>query len=222
MYLPGILFGLPHLFVLVLTGVVGIAIGLLISAVVKTSEMATSLVPLILIPQILFAGLTAVPTGVARLVGATMPATWAFDEMKRLSSLDTLKQEGAKPQGENEGKGLFEHIKQLNTRNIEEARNQGKEYSKRTAEQLEEHERKLKEYLTSRAGASTSSSTPPSPVAIGSPPVIPEPREVSDDLSSYVSFLHPWGNTLLNVAILCSMLFGLIVTTMVVLRVRDR
>jgi ABC-type multidrug transport system ATPase subunit/pSer/pThr/pTyr-binding forkhead associated (FHA) protein len=222
MYLPGILFGLPHLFVLVLTGVVGIAIGLLISAVVKTSEMATSLVPLILIPQILFAGLTAVPTGVARLVGATMPATWSFDEMKRLSSLDTLKEEGSKPQGENEGKGLFEHTRRLNTRNIEEARNQVKEYSKRTAEQLEEHERTLKEYLRSRTGASTSSSTSPSPVAIGSPPVIPEPREVSDDLSSYVSFLHPWGSALLNVAILCSMLFGLIVTTMVVLRVRDR
>src|SRR5258708_31647451 len=118
MYLTRILFGVHPLYVLVLTGVVGIAIGVLMSTAVKTSEMATSLVPLILIPQILFAGLTAVPTGVARLVGATMPATWSFDEMKRLSSLDTLKEEGSNPKGENEGKGLFEHTRQLNTRNI--------------------------------------------------------------------------------------------------------
>ena len=54
MDLPGRFGGFPQLFVMILTGMVGVALGLFISAVVRTSEMATSLVPLILIPQILF------------------------------------------------------------------------------------------------------------------------------------------------------------------------
>lgn len=221
MYLPGVLFGLPHLLVLVLTGIVGIAIGLFISAVVKTSEMATSLVPLILIPQILFGGLTGVPTGIARVVGAAMPATWSFDEMKRLSELDTLKQEGSNPDGENEGKGLFEHVKELNARNIKAARTQVEDYSKRTGELVKERERQLAEYLRPRPRGATPAGTPPAPVPIGSPPVIPEPQEISDNLSGYVSFLHPWGNIILDGAVLCVMLLGLIGATTVALRVRD-
>src|SRR5438046_5859947 len=74
MSLPGYFLGLPQLLVLVLTGMVGIALGLFISAVVKTSEVATSLVPLILIPQILFAGLVTVPTGIYKIVGAAVTA----------------------------------------------------------------------------------------------------------------------------------------------------
>ena len=70
---------------MILTGMVGVALGLFISAVVKTSEMATSLVPLILIPQILFSGLVGVPVGLAKVAGVVMPAPWSFDEMKRLS-----------------------------------------------------------------------------------------------------------------------------------------
>ncbi len=52
MKLPG--WALPQFAVIMITAMVGIALGLFISAIVKTSEMATSLVPLILIPQILF------------------------------------------------------------------------------------------------------------------------------------------------------------------------
>src|SRR5262249_18153771 len=51
MSLPG--WAIPQLLVILITALVGIALGLFVSAVVKTSEMATSLVPLILIPQIL-------------------------------------------------------------------------------------------------------------------------------------------------------------------------
>ena len=57
MAMPGELFGLPQLWAMLLTAAVGVALGLFISALVRTSEMATSLVPLILIPQILFSGL---------------------------------------------------------------------------------------------------------------------------------------------------------------------
>src|SRR5207253_7986449 len=65
-----------------------------------SSEMATSLVPLILIPQILFSGLVGVPQSTAKVIGTLMPATWAFDGLKRWSTLDTLDEEGSDPDGE--------------------------------------------------------------------------------------------------------------------------
>src|SRR5947207_1496813 len=64
MSLPG--WAVPQFVVMIVAALVGIALGLFISAMVKTSEMATSLVPLILIPQIIFSGLVGVPQGAAR------------------------------------------------------------------------------------------------------------------------------------------------------------
>src|SRR4029078_935164 len=95
MSFPGGFGGLGHLVVMMVTSMVGIALGLFVSAVVKTSEMATSLIPLILIPQILFSGLVGIPTGVSKAIGVIMPATWAFDEMKRLSDLNVLRAKDA-------------------------------------------------------------------------------------------------------------------------------
>ncbi len=69
MPMPGELLGIPQFWAMLLTAAVGIALGLLISGLVKTSEMATSLVPLILIPQILFSGLVGVPTGLNKVAG---------------------------------------------------------------------------------------------------------------------------------------------------------
>ena len=66
MPMPGELSGIPQLWAMLLTAGVGIAVGLLVSALVRTSEMATSLVPLILIPQILFSGLVGVPSGISQ------------------------------------------------------------------------------------------------------------------------------------------------------------
>ena len=71
MDLPG--WAIPQLVIILLTAMVGIALGLLVSAMVKTSEMATSLVPLILIPQILFSGLVGVPQNTAKAIGTLMP-----------------------------------------------------------------------------------------------------------------------------------------------------
>ena len=124
MSLPGKLGGIPQLLVMILTGMVGVALGLFISAVVKTSEMATSLVPLILIPQILFSGLVGVPVGFAKVVGVVMPATWSFDEMKRLSGLEVLrgKDEDAQPAVNNEGRGLYKQIEHENDANIVDAK----------------------------------------------------------------------------------------------------
>src|SRR5712691_1974844 len=104
MNFPG--WAIPQLIIVLLTAMVGLALGLLVSAMVKTSEMATSLVPLILIPQILFSGLVGVPQGLSKAVGTLMPATWAFDGLKQFSTLDTLDEEGSDPDGENKGRGL--------------------------------------------------------------------------------------------------------------------
>src|SRR5438128_4855358 len=120
MSLPG--WAAPQLGIMIITSVVGIAVGLLVSAIVKTSEMATSLVPLILIPQILFSGLVGVPQGWSKAVGTLMPATWAFDEIKRLSTLDTLDEEGSDSKGDNEGRGLYKHVEDVNDQNITKAR----------------------------------------------------------------------------------------------------
>src|SRR5260370_3006993 len=120
MNLPG--WALPQLFVIMITALVGIALGLLVSAMVKTSEMATSLVPLILIPQILFCGLVGVPQGLSKVVGTVMPATWAFDGLKQFSTLDTLDEEGSDPDGENKSRGLYKHLEVLNDEPISDAR----------------------------------------------------------------------------------------------------
>jgi len=142
--------------------------------------------------------------------------------MKRLSTLDTLKEEGSNPRGKNEGRGLLEHVKELNTRNIKEARHQLEDYSERTAEEIKDREKKLAEYLRSGRGTAASAGPPPAPVTIGSPPSIPEPQEINDDLSDYVTFLHPWGSIALDTGVLLLMLSGFMIATLIALRVKDR
>lgn len=218
MYLPGVLLGVPQLLVLALTGVVGIALGLFISAVVKTSETATSLVPLILIPQILFAGLVGVPSGVSKIIGAAMPATWAFDEVKRLSTLDTLKMEGSQPAGPNQGRGLYDHVKDLNEQNVRTARRQVEEYRDQTKKSVEDYTRSVTEQLR---GAGATAATPVVTPSVGPAPAVPDAVEIGEDLSSYVSFLHPWGNHVVDVGALIMMLFGLVIATLAALKTRD-
>ena len=57
-----------------LSGLAGIALGLAVSAIASTPDKATSLIPIVLVPQVLFAGimfaLTGVPDAISRLVSA--------------------------------------------------------------------------------------------------------------------------------------------------------
>jgi len=217
MYMPGLLGGVPQLLMLLLAGIVGVALGLFVSAVVETSEMATSMVPLILIPQILFCGLVGLPTGVSRYVGATMPATWSFDEMKRLSSLDTLREEGSKLQGPNKGRGLFKHLEEVNQSNIETARKQTEDYKENSSDQIKDYERKMRGYLS----GGPAKGSPPSPPVIGPAPTIPDAEKPGNNLSGYVSFLHPWGGVILDPVILLLMFFVLTLATVIGLWARD-
>ncbi|MCU1267905.1 MAG: ABC-type multidrug transport system, ATPase component [Acidobacteria bacterium] len=229
MKVPGDYYGIPQLLVMILTGIVGIALGLFISSIVKTSEMATSFVPLILIPQILFSGLVGVPKGPAKYVGAIMPAGWAFDEMKRLSSdLGVLrgKDEEAMPAAQNEGRGLNKDIKYRNDQLIEQKQKEMEDYKTKSADKFDDFDKEMNQYqkdmekwnMGGRQGQEPKK--PPKPTLDPVPPkveVVPMP----DDLSAYVDFLHPWGDKWLNALVLLMMFIGLTGGTIIALRSQD-
>jgi hypothetical protein len=85
-------FGVPGSFPLLfgsmlLASVVGILLGLSLSALVETPDRAMTLLPILLIPQVLFTS-PAVQTdmkGPAGLVARAMPTWWAYDLMRRVA-----------------------------------------------------------------------------------------------------------------------------------------
>jgi ABC-type multidrug transport system ATPase subunit/pSer/pThr/pTyr-binding forkhead associated (FHA) protein len=209
MPMPGEMFGLPQLWTMLLTAAVGVALGLVVSALVRTSEMATSLVPLILIPQILFSGLVGVPSGLNKVIGLTMPAAWSFDTMKRFSTLDTLESEGADPNGKTGGVGLYKYIESENDKLIVDARKNIENYRKDAETKFREYDDQVQ-----------SGQTPALP-HIDEPPAIPAPKKIPPDLSGYVSFLHPWMNEVLNQVVLMLMFGILVISTLLIIRIQD-
>lgn len=209
MPMPGLFGGIPQLWVMLLTAGVGIALGLFVSAMVKTSEMATSLVPLILIPQILFGGLIGVPQGISKVAGLVMPATWSFDTMKRYSDLDTLEKEGAFPNGETNGLGLYKYIETENDKIIADAKKELDEYKEDTEKKLEDFKNELR-----------SGNNPPAP-KLGEPPELADAKKIPEDLSGNINFLHPWMHEILNQLVLMIMFGILVIATLIVLRLQD-
>ena len=217
MNLPG--WAIPQVIIILLTAMVGLALGLLISAIVKTSEMATSLVPLILIPQILFSGLVGVPVNTARVIGTLMPATWAFDGLKRWSWLDTLDEEGSFPDGDNKGRGLYKHYEDINDEHIAGARDDVAKYKKDAEADSKEYERKMKDYVKDlQSGVQATQPTAPK---LKPAPEVHGAEKIPEDLSNYVNFLHPWGNIFLDPLVLILMFFSLVIATIVTLRAQD-
>ena len=215
---------LAQLLTMILTGMVGIGLGLFVSAVVKTSEMATSLVPLILIPQILFSGLVGVPQGVSKVIGVAMPATWSFDEMKRLSKLDTVSEEGSDPLGPNQGRGLKKSIEAKNDENIEQSKTDIKNYKKEAEDNSEKFRKDMDKYQDDLQASMRGAGSQPKKPEMPKLKPAPEPKEAvkqPEDLSSYVDFLHPWGGRLSDALILLAMFFGLLGTTLIALRSQD-
>jgi ABC-type multidrug transport system ATPase subunit/pSer/pThr/pTyr-binding forkhead associated (FHA) protein len=209
MAMPGELFGLPQLWAMLLTAGVGVALGLFVSALVRTSEMATSLVPLILIPQILFSGLVGVPYGLNKVIALTMPAAWSFDTMKRFSTLDTLEPEGAEPNGSTQGRGLYKYTKEENEKIVTNARKSIEDYKKDAETKFREYDRQV------RNGETPALPHPDEPQAI------PDPKQVPTDLSHYVTFLNPWMNEVLNQIVLMVMFGLLVITTLIILKLQD-
>jgi hypothetical protein len=201
MSMPGELAGIPQLWTMLLTAAVGISIGLLISALVRTSEMATSLVPLILIPQILFSGLVGVPSGLNKVVGLTMPSAWSFDTMKRFSTLDTLEPEGSNPRGKNKGLGLYGHIESENEKTLAKAKSDIEDFKRLGGSQFQDE---------------TTGDNP-----LNEKLAVPEMKKIPEDLSGYVTFLHPWMNEVLNQIVLMLMFWSIALLTLIVLRLKD-
>ncbi len=198
MPMPGELMGIPQFWTMLLTAAVGIGVGLLVSALVRTSEMATSLVPLILIPQILFSGLVGVPNGITnKVVSLTMPAAWSFDTMKRFSTLDTLEAEGAKVNGKTKGLGLYKYIELENEKIVAKAKQDFEDYKKVTENRYQ---------------------------GDPAPEITPEVsiKKLPEDLSTHVTFLHPWMmNEVLNQIVLMLMFGMMVIATLIILRLKD-
>lgn len=199
MPMPGELFGIPQLWATLLTGLIGVALGLFVSTIVRTSEMATSLVPLILVPQILFSGIVGVPAGISKVVGLTMPSSWSFDTMKRFSTLDTLEEAGADINGPTKGQGLYKFIETENDKLIEKA------------------ERDIENYK--RLGPDGIAPGEPDP--LGERLKVPEIKKVPSDLSGYITFLHPWMSDVLNQLVLMLMFLILVFSSLIALRLKD-
>ena len=228
MELPGEYYGAPQLAVMILTGVVGIALGLFISAIVKTSEMATSFVPLMLIPQLLFCGLVSVPKGVSKYVGVIMPATWAFDEMKRFSSLSVLrgKDEEAEPAVQNDGRGLYKDIKYQNDQLVDQKQKDVEGYKSKSEDKFDDFDEEMNKYQKDLEKWNIGGRRGREPSKPSKPKLDPVPPQVKvvqmpDDLSGYVDFLHPWGDRILNPIVLLLMFIGLTGGTILALRSQD-
>ena len=200
MKMPGEHSGAPQFLAMLLTAAVGIGLGLLVSALVRTSEMATSLVPLILIPQILFSGIIGVPSGINKFVGLAMPAAWSFDTIKRYSTLDTLEPEGANPRGKTKGLGLYKYVETENEKMVAKARRDLDDLKRLTSGQFMDEE-------------STGSSA--------GLPLLGQVNKLPADLSDYIGFLHPWMDEVLNQVVLMLMFGLLVITTLIVLRLQD-
>ena len=217
MSVPG--WAIPQIVIVLITAMVGIALGLFISAIVKTSEMATSMVPLILIPQILFSGLVGVPQNTARVISTVIPATWAFDGVKRFSTLDTLDEEGSDPDGNNKGRGLYKHLEDVNDDHIAKAKQDVEKYKKDAEDDSKEYERKMKDYVKDlQSGVQSSQPAAPKLKPV---PEIHDADKIPEDLSRYINFLHPWGNIIIDPFVLLFMFFGLVLATIIALKSQD-
>ncbi len=202
MPMPGEFAGIPQFWTMLLTASVGIGLGLLVSAVVRTQELATSLVPLILIPQILFSGLVGVPQGVSKVASLTMPAAWSFDTMKRFSTLETLEPEGADPRDGTQGLGLYKFIESENDKTLAKA------------------ERDIADYKQ-LSGGQPAVDEEGNPTPLAERLKVPEIKKLPSDLSPYVTFMHPWMNEILNQIVLMLMFGILFILTLIVLRLKD-
>ena len=228
MELPGNYYGVPQLLVMILTGMVGIALGLFVSAIVKTSEMATSFVPLMLIPQLLFCGLVGVPKGISKYVGVVMPATWSFDEMKRFSELPVLrgKDEEAEPAAANDGRGLYKDIKYQNDQLVDQKQKDVEGYKAKSEAKFDDFDKEMNTYQKDLEKWNIGGRRGAEPVKPSKPKLDPVPARVKvvqmpDDLSGYVDFLHPWGDRWLNPLVLLLMFLGLTGGTILALRSQD-
>ena len=84
---------------------------------------------------------------------------------------------------------------------------------------MKDYEDKMKSYLE-QAPYNQNLKRPEAP-KLGKAPDVPAAEKIPEDLSSYINFLHPWGNILLDPFVLLVMFFGLVIATVIALRAQD-
>jgi len=52
-------------------------------------------------------------------------------------------------------------------------------------------------------------------------PEVHPAEKIPEDLSSYINFLHPWGNIVVDPLVLIVMFFSLVIATIITLRAQD-
>lgn len=85
--LKGPWFGM--LILLIIVSMVGVSIGLMVSALVRTSEVAIAILPLILLPMVILGGVMQPlhkMSVCSRLVSYAMPSRWAFESLLLMES----------------------------------------------------------------------------------------------------------------------------------------
>lgn len=68
---------------ILLCGLAGIALGLFVSSIVDSPDKAIALVPIILIPQVLFSGIFGELKGFQGVIGETMISKWSYNLLKK-------------------------------------------------------------------------------------------------------------------------------------------
>jgi len=93
-----------------LTTVAGLALSLMLSASVSTIEQSSQLLPLPIMPQVLFSGtILALPSVgiIAQLVSNVIAARWSFEALGQITALNDRLQANTSPVGGPIGRALF-------------------------------------------------------------------------------------------------------------------
>jgi hypothetical protein len=99
--------------------------------------------------------------------------------------------------------GLYKFIEKENDRLITESKAEIEQFRKDAEEKI------IRERLNDKLPE------------IGNPPLPKDPVKIPADLSSYVNFLHPWMNVILNQLVLMIMFWMLVIATLIILRIQD-
>jgi ABC-type multidrug transport system ATPase subunit/pSer/pThr/pTyr-binding forkhead associated (FHA) protein len=75
---------------IVLAGLAGISLGLCVSVVASTADKATSLIPIVLVPQVLFAGIMFGLAGVTAAASWLTSSRWSMDALGAIVDLNRL------------------------------------------------------------------------------------------------------------------------------------
>ena len=111
--------------------------------------------------------------------------------------------------GKTKGLGLYDFTEAENDKIIADAKRDLDEYKKDSEEKLREFERDVR---GGRAGSAPK---------LDDPPKIGDAEKLPENLSNYVTFLHPWMHEIVNQIVLMLMFFILVVATLIVLRTQD-